>query len=43
MPTTRITLVGDINLIGVDDPAVPFRKVAPALKGTDAVFANLEC
>jgi poly-gamma-glutamate synthesis protein (capsule biosynthesis protein) len=43
MPTTRITLVGDINLIGVDDPAVPFRKVAPALRAADAVFANLEC
>lgn len=43
MSTTTITLLGDINLIGVDDPAVPFRKVAPALKATDAVFANLEC
>lgn len=43
MPTTTITLLGDINLIGVDDPALPFRKVAPALKTSDAVFANLEC
>jgi len=43
MPTTTITLLGDINLIGVDDPALPFRKVAPALKASDAVFANLEC
>lgn len=43
MPTTRITLAGDINLIGVEDPAVPFRRIAPALKATDAVFANLEC
>ena len=43
MPTTRIILAGDINLIGVDDPAVPFRQVAPALKEADAVFANLEC
>jgi poly-gamma-glutamate capsule biosynthesis protein CapA/YwtB (metallophosphatase superfamily) len=43
MPTTTLTLLGDINLIGVDDPAVPFRQVAPALKATDAVFANLEC
>ena len=43
MSTTKITLLGDINLIGVDDPALPFRKVAPALKATDAVFANLEC
>lgn len=43
MTTTTITLLGDINLIGVDDPALPFRTVAPALKASDAVFANLEC
>ena len=40
---TRIALLGDINLLGVNDPAVPFRKVAPILKAADAVFANLEC
>ncbi len=40
---TRIHLLGDINLLGVDDPAVPFRKITPALKSADAVFANLEC
>ena len=43
MPTTRIILAGDINLLGIDDPAVPFRRVAPTLKAADAVFANLEC
>ncbi len=43
MPNTRLILTGDINLIGVDDPAVPFRQVAPVLKAADAVFANLEC
>ncbi len=43
MPTTRIHLLGDINLLGVNDPAVPFNKIAPALKAADAVFANLEC
>ena len=42
-PTTRIHLLGDINLLGVDDPALPFNKVAPTLKAADAVFANLEC
>lgn len=42
MPT-RIQLLGDINLIGVDDPAVPFHRVAPTLARADAVFANLEC
>ena len=43
MMNLSITLLGDINLLGVEDPAVPFRKIAPALKATDAVFANLEC
>ena len=41
--TTRIHLLGDINLLGVDDAAVPFAKVAPTLKAADAVFSNLEC
>ena len=41
--TTRIHLLGDINLLGVDDPTVPFNKIAPVLKAADAVFANLEC
>ncbi len=40
---THIHLLGDINLLGVEDATVPFHKVAPALKGADAVFANLEC
>lgn len=40
---TRILLLGDINLLGVEDPAAPFRNVAPTLKAADAVFANLEC
>ena len=40
---TRIHLLGDINLLGVEDPAAPFCKVAPTLKAADAVFANLEC
>mgnify|MGYP003347878991 FL=1 len=43
MPTTRIHLLGDINLLGVDNPAVPFNKISPTLKAADAVFANLEC
>jgi poly-gamma-glutamate capsule biosynthesis protein CapA/YwtB (metallophosphatase superfamily) len=43
MPTTRIILAGDINLLGVEDPAVTFRKVAPTFRAADAVFANLEC
>lgn len=43
MTTTHIHLLGDINLLGVEDPAVPFNKVAATLKAADAVFANLEC
>jgi poly-gamma-glutamate synthesis protein (capsule biosynthesis protein) len=36
-------LTGDINLMGVEDPAVPFRKIAPVLGKADVVFGNLEC
>ena len=42
MPATMI-LTGDINLLGVDDPVVPFRRIADTLRGTDVVFSNLEC
>ena len=42
MPATMI-LTGDINLLGVDDPAVPFRRIADTLRATDVVFSNLEC
>ena len=38
-----IILTGDINLMGVEDPAVPFRRVAETLRKADAVFGNLEC
>lgn len=43
MTSTRIVLAGDINLLGVEDPALTFNKVALAFKAADAVFANLEC
>jgi poly-gamma-glutamate capsule biosynthesis protein CapA/YwtB (metallophosphatase superfamily) len=39
----NIILTGDINLMGVDDPTVPFRRVADTLKKADIAFANLEC
>ena len=39
----KMILTGDINLMGVDDPAVPFAKIAPVLHAADVVFANLEC
>ena len=38
-----IILLGDINLLGVEDPAVPFRRITPTLDAADAVYANLEC
>jgi poly-gamma-glutamate synthesis protein (capsule biosynthesis protein) len=42
MPSTLI-LVGDVNLMNLDDPAVPFRRVSDAFAEADAVFGNLEC
>ena len=40
---SSVILTGDINLMGVEDPALPFRRVADALKKADVAFANLEC
>jgi poly-gamma-glutamate synthesis protein (capsule biosynthesis protein) len=39
----KLILTGDINLLGVSDPAVPFAKIAKTLRSADLVFANLEC
>jgi poly-gamma-glutamate capsule biosynthesis protein CapA/YwtB (metallophosphatase superfamily) len=39
----NIILTGDVNLLGVEDPAVPFRRVADTLKKADIAFANFEC
>src|ERR1700736_6788127 len=36
-------LVGDVNLMNVADPAVPFARVGAELRVADLVFANLEC
>jgi len=36
-------LTGDVNLLSVTDPQVPFRRVAETLKTADVVFGNLEC
>src|SRR5262245_54660942 len=38
-----IILVGDVNLMNVADPAVPFAQVGGELRAADLVFANLEC
>ncbi len=40
---TSMILVGDVNLMNVDDPRVPFARVGETLRAADLVFANLEC
>src|SRR5436190_1997475 len=40
---TSMILVGDVNLMSVADPAVPFARIGDELRGADLVFANLEC
>jgi poly-gamma-glutamate capsule biosynthesis protein CapA/YwtB (metallophosphatase superfamily) len=39
----HMILVGDVNLMNVADPAVPFARVGGELRAADLVFANLEC
>jgi poly-gamma-glutamate capsule biosynthesis protein CapA/YwtB (metallophosphatase superfamily) len=39
----EMILVGDVNLMNVDDPAVPFARVGAELRAADVAFANLEC
>jgi hypothetical protein len=41
--TATLILVGDVNLMNLDDPAVPFRRIADEFAGADAIFGNLEC
>jgi poly-gamma-glutamate synthesis protein (capsule biosynthesis protein) len=36
-------LTGDVNLMNVDDPAVPFVRVRDEFRAADIVFSNLEC
>jgi hypothetical protein len=36
-------LTGDVNLMNVDVPAVPFALVRENFRGADVVFSNLEC
>jgi poly-gamma-glutamate synthesis protein (capsule biosynthesis protein) len=38
-----LLLTGDINLMNVTDPAVPFARVAAELRAADLVFSNMEC
>ena len=38
-----LMFTGDINLMNVTDPAVPFARVGEALRRADVLFGNLEC
>jgi hypothetical protein len=40
---TRLILTGDLNLMNVADPAVPFAQLRDLFRSADAVFCNLEC
>lgn len=39
---TEIILIGDVNLMNVDDPEIPFRKVRDYFAQADIVFCNFE-
>jgi hypothetical protein len=41
--TTRMIITGDVNLMNVTDPFVPFAFVHDELRTADIVFGNLEC
>ena len=40
---STLILLGDVNLMNVHDPAVPFARVRDAFTAADCVFTNLEC
>ena len=40
--TTKMILTGDVNLMNVTDPAVPFRLDQDEFHAVDIVFFNLE-
>src|SRR5215831_18791214 len=41
--TTKVILTGDVNLMNVSDPAVPFAFVEQEFRAAGLVFSNLEC
>lgn len=43
MTLVNMIMTGDVNLMGVTDPAVPFAQVAGEFRNTGMVFGNLEC
>ena len=40
---TKMILTGDVNLMSVTDPGVPFALVKDEFRTADIVFGNLEC
>ena len=40
---SSMILTGDVNLMNVDEPAVPFARVREEFAAADMVFSNLEC
>src|SRR5262245_56642086 len=38
-----LMLTGDVNLMNVTDPEVPFAPIADTLRRADVLFGNLEC
>jgi poly-gamma-glutamate capsule biosynthesis protein CapA/YwtB (metallophosphatase superfamily) len=42
MPSTMI-LVGDVNLMNLDNPAAPFARLKDEFAGADILYGNLEC
>src|SRR5436305_13085938 len=40
---TRMILTGDVNLMNVTDPAVPFPLVQDDFGSAEIIFSNLEC
>ena len=45
VPGLKATMIltGDVKLMNVDDPAVPFGRVRDEFRAADIVFSNLEC
>src|SRR5215472_5086653 len=41
--TAKMILTGDVNLMNVTDPLVPFALVRDEFRAADVVFSNLEC
>ncbi|MGA7264536.1 MAG: CapA family protein, partial [Stellaceae bacterium] len=39
----KMILTGDVNLMNVADPAVPFSSIENEFRAADIVFSNLEC